>query len=176
MKGLAASRKIHKELIVRLLDIAGVLTIEQLMRFTQLDKSVLSTVLTQLQRENRLIRSENMVALTAQTLENKRDGVIESMWVFTDFFPRVEYYTKGEYPAVVCFFADGAEYEIIYVPQGQEYIVNKAISSGDAPPKRLAVIESTGQIEKICVPNLTAYCIVNTDGHTVYYKRKDEFQ
>ncbi len=176
MKGLASNRKFHKELIVRLLDIADVLTIEQLMRFTQLDKSVLSTVLAQLQRENRLIRSENMVALTAQTLENKCDGVIEAMWVFTDFFPRVEYYTKGEYPAVVCFFADGAEYEIIYVPQGQEHIINKAISSGDAPPKRLAVIESTEQIEKIFISSITAYCIVNADGHTAYYKRKDEFQ
>lgn len=174
MKGLASNRKFHKELIVKLLDIAGVITFEQLMRFTQLDKSVLSTVLTQLQRENRLIRSENMVASTIQKLENKRDGVIESMWVFTDFFPRVEYYTAGEYPAVVCFFADGAEYEIIYVPQGQEYIINKAVSSGDAPPKRLVVIESTKQIEKGSIPNLTAYCIVNADGHTIYYKRKDE--
>ena len=174
MKGLASSKKIHKELIVRLLDIAGVLTIEQLMRFTRLDKSVLSTVLTQLQRENRLIRSENMVASTIQKLENKRDGVIEAMWVFTDFFPRVEYYTKGEYPAVVCFFADGAEYEIIYVPQGQEHIINKAISSGDAPPKRLAVIESIGQISNISIPNITAYCIIEPGGKTNYYKRKEK--
>ena len=174
MKGLAANQKVHKEMITKLLDIAGALTLKQLLSFTKLSPSVLNTLITQLQREGRLIRCLEWVALNKEALENKRDGITEAMWVFDDFLPRAEYYTAGEFPAIICFFADGEEYEIIYVPVGQEIIINKSVPSGDNPPKRLVAIEATSQIGKISIPNVSAYCITEPNGHTTYYKRKEE--
>ena len=93
---------------------------------------------------------------------------------FDDFFQQIDYFTAGDYPAIVCFFADGVDYEIIYVPVGQEYIISKSISPCDNPPKRLVTIENTDQIPKISIPNITAYCITEPSGKTNYYKRKEE--
>ena len=160
-------------MIMKILDIAGVLTFQQLLSFTKLRPSVLNTLLTQLQREDKLIRSMEWIALNEDALENKRDGIIEVMWVFDDFLPRVDYFTHGEFPAIICFFADGVDYEIIYIPIGQEYIISKSVSDCDNPPKRLITIENTDQIPKINISNITAYCITEPSGHTTYYKRKE---
>lgn len=173
MKGLAANQIRHKEMIFQLIDIAGVLSFKQLLSLTKLSPSVLNTLITQLQREKRLIRSMEWVALNEEALENRREGMEAVMWVFDDFLPRTDYFTVGEFPAVVCFFADGTDYEIIYVPVGQEYIISKSVPECENPPKRLIAIENTDQIPKISIPNITAYCISEPNGKTNYYKRKE---
>lgn len=174
MKGLASNQRRHKELIMKIMDIAGVLPFKLLLSLTRLTPSLLNTLITQLQREKKLIRSMEWVALSEEALENRREGIVEAMWVFDDFFQRIDYFTAGDYPAIVCFFADGVDYEIIYVPVGQEYIISKSVTSCDNPPKRLVTIENTDQIPKISIPNITAYCITEPSGKTNYYKRKEE--
>ena len=161
-------------MIMKIMDIAGVLPFKLLLSLTRLTPSLLNTLITQLQREKKLIRSREWVALSEEALENRREGIVEAMWVFDDFFQRIDYFTAGEYPAIVCFFADGVDYEIIYVPVGQEYIISKSVTSCDNPPKRLVTIENTDQIPKISIPNITAYCITEPSGKTNYYKRKEE--
>ena len=173
MKGLASNQRRHKEMIMKIMDIAGVLPFKLLLSLTRLTPSLLNTLITQLQREKKLIRSMEWVALSEEALENKREGVEEAMWVFDDFFQRIDYFTAGDFPAIVCFFADGVDYEIIYVPVGQEYIISKSVTSCDNPPKRLVTIENTDQIPKISIPNITAYCITEPGGKTNYYKRKE---
>ena len=174
MKGLASNQRRHKEMIMKIMDIAEVLPFKLLLSLTRLTPSLLNTLITQLQREKKLIRSMEWVALSEEALENRREGIVEAMWVFDDFFQRIDYFTAGDYPAIVCFFADGVDYEIIYVPVGQEYIISKSVTSCDNPPKRLVTIENTDQIPKISIPNITAYCITEPSGKTNYYKRKEE--
>ena len=174
MKGLASNQRRHKEMIMKIMDIAGVLPFKLLLSLTRLTPSLLNTLITQLQREKKLIRSMEWVALSEEELENRREGIVEAMWVFDDFFQRIDYFTAGDFPAIVCFFADGVDYEIIYVPVGQEYIISKSVTSCDNPPKRLVTIENTDQIPKISIPNITAYCITEPSGKTNYYKRKEE--
>ena len=159
---------------MKIMDIAGVLPFKLLLSLTRLTPSLLNTLITQLQREKKLIRSMEWVAISEEALENRREGIVEAMWVFDDFFQRIDYLTAGDYPAIVCFFADGVDYEIIYVPVGQEYIISKSVTSCDNPPKRLVTIENTDQIPKISIPNITAYCITEPSGKTNYYKRKEE--
>lgn len=161
-------------MIMKIMDIAGVLPFKLLLSLTRLTPSLLNTLITQLQREKKLIRSMEWVAISEEALENRREGIVEAMWVFDDFFQRIDYFTAGDYPAIVCFFADGVDYEIIYVPVGQEYIISKSVTSCDNPPKRLVTIENTDQIPKISIPNITAYCITEPSGKTNYYKRKEE--
>ena len=173
MKGLAANQIRHKEMILKLLDIAGALSFKQILSLTKLTPSVLSTLITQLQREGRLIRSAEWVALHEDALHNRREGMEAVMWVFDDFLPRTDYFTAGEFPAAVCFFADGVDYEIINVPIGQEYMISKSVTPCETPPKRLIVIDSTDQIPHISIPNITAFCITDQNGKTVYYKRKE---
>ena len=159
---------------MKIMDIAGVLPFKLLLSLTRLTPSLLNTLITQLQREKKLIRSMEWVALSEEALENRREGIVEAMWVFDDFFQRIDYFTAGDFPAIVCFFADGVDYEIIYVPVGQEYIISKSVPECDNPPKRLVTIENTDQIPKISIPNITAYCITEPSGKTNYYKRKEE--
>ena len=159
---------------MKIMDIAGVLPFKLLLSLTRLTPSLLNTLITQLQREKKLIRSMEWVALSEEALENRREGIVEAMWVFDDFFQRIDYFTAGDFPAIVCFFADGVDYEIIYIPVGQEYIISKSVTSCDNPPKRLVTIENTDQIPKISIPNITAYCITEPSGKTNYYKRKEE--
>ena len=173
MKGIASNQRLHKEMILKLLDIAGALPFQQLLSLTKLTPSVLNTLITQLRREGRLIRSMEWVALSEEALQNRRDGMEDVMWVFNDFLPRTDYFTAGEYPAAVCFFADGIDYEIIYVPIGQEYMISKSVTPCETPPKRLIVIESTDQIPNINIPNVTAFCLTDLSGKTLYYKRKE---
>ena len=174
MKGLAANQRRHKEMIMKIMNIAGALPFKLLLSLTRLTPSLLNTLITQLQREKKLIRSMEWVALSEEALENKREGVEEAMWVFDDFFQRIDYFTGVDFPAIVCFFADGAEYEIIYVPVGQEYVISKSVPECDNPPKRLVAIENIDQIPQIKIPNITAYCITAPGGRTTYYKRKEE--
>ena len=173
MKGLAINQRKHKEMIMKILTISGVVTFNQLLSFTKLSPSVLNTLITQLQREGRLIRIFGWIALNAEAMENKREGVVEAMWVFDDFLPRADSFVSGEFPAIICFFADGLDYEIIYVTVGQEYMISKTIPNSVSHPNRIVVIESTDQIPKISIPNTTVYCISDTNGKTIYYKRKD---
>ncbi len=158
---------------MKIMDIAGVLPFKLLLSLTRLTPSLLNTLITQLQREKKLIRSMEWVALSEEALENRREGIVEAMWVFDDFFQQIDYFTAGDFPAIVCFFADGADYEIIYVPVGQEYIISRSVPECDNPPKRLVTIENTDQIPKISIPNITAYCITEPSGKTNYYKRKE---
>ncbi len=160
-------------MIMKIMDIAGVLPFKLLLSLTRLTPSLLNTLITQLQREKKLIRSMEWVALSEEALENRREGIVEAMWVFDDFFQQIDYFTAGDFPAIVCFFADGADYEIIYVPVGQEYIISRSVPECDNPPKRLVTIENTDQIPKISIPNITAYCITEPSGKTNYYKRKE---
>ena len=97
-------------MIMKIMDIAGVLPFKLLLSLTRLTPSLLNTLITQLQREKKLIRSMEWVALSEEALENKREGVEEAMWVFDDFFQQIDYFTAGDYPAIVCFFADGVDY------------------------------------------------------------------
>ncbi len=69
MKGLAVQHKVHKEMMIRLLNIAGALTYKQLLSMTKLSPSGLNTLITQLQRENKLVHKKDWVALNLSSRE-----------------------------------------------------------------------------------------------------------
>ncbi len=171
MKGQASHHNIHKIQILKLLHIAGVLEIPQLARLIDIRPDNLDTVLTQMQRAGKLVRSGKQIATDTKTLANTSPATAAVMWVFADFIRRTDYYyTAGEFPATVCFFADGAEYEIIPVEPGQENIVNRAVTGAESPPLRIVVITNTEQVGKLKIPNTAAYCMVGEDGQVRYFK------
>ncbi len=172
MKGQAKHLQIHKVQIQKLLSIAGVLELSQIARMVDIKQENLETIITQMQKAGRLFRSGSKIAADDKALANYSPPTIRSMWVFADFIHRTDYYTAGEFPAVVCFFADGVEYEIIPVEQGQENIVNRAVSKTEDPPLRLIVIDDKEQIGKLKIPGIAAYCLVDEDGTVQYFKEK----
>ncbi len=172
MKGQAHAHQIHKTQILKLLSIAGVLEIQQVRRMVDIKPDNFDTVLTQLHRAGKIIRKGDKIAIDETALANYSQSTVDAMTVFADFIGRCDYYTAGEFPTVVCFFTDGAEYEIIPVEQGNETIVNKAVSQVEKPPLRIIVINDREQISKLKIPGIAAYCIVGDDGKVQYYKAK----
>ena len=174
MKGQAAHHQIHKIQILQLLNIAGTLEVSRIHRLINIKPGNMETVLTQMQKAGKIVRSGNRIALDSGTLTDISPSSDAVMLVFSDFIHRSDYYTAGEYPAAVCFFADGEEYEIIYAEPGQENIIRKALEKTENPPLRLVIIQSADQIERLNIDNIVAYCIV--DGKTdevKYYKMKE---
>ena len=174
MKGQAAHHQIHKIQILQLLNIAGTLEVSRIDRLIDIKPGNMETVLTQMQKAGKIVRSGNRIALDSGALEDISLSSDAVMRVFSDFIHRSDYYTAGEYPAAVCFFADGEEYEIIYAEPGQENIIRKALSQTENPPLRLMIIQSADQIERLNIDNVAAYCMVDGEADEVrYYKMKE---
>ncbi|MBR4000344.1 MAG: hypothetical protein IKI93_18600 [Clostridia bacterium] len=174
MKGQAAHHQIHKIQILQLLNIAGTLEVSRIGRLIGIKPGNMETVLTQMQKAGKIVRSGNRIALDSSALEDVSPSSDTVMRVFSDFIHRSDYYTAGEYPAAVCFFADGEEYEIIYAEPGQENIIRKALSQTENPPLRLMIIRSADQIERLNIDNVAAYCMVDGETDEVrYYKMKE---
>lgn len=166
--------QVHKFEIMKLLSIAGMIRYEQLCKLIDLNPDTLHSVLNQLHKSGKLIRKANCIGIDKDAIDNPDPQRTAAMWVFCDFIKRCEYYTAGEFPALVCFFADGNEYEILYASDGQENIICKAVDGGDEPPIRLIIIDTMEQIEKLPVPNTAAYCMVGRDGKVQYFKRSQQ--
>lgn len=169
MKGQAANLQLHKLQITKLLSISGALEVAQLKRMLDIREENLETVLTQMKKSGRLIRNQNLVAESEEALSANTPAMRKSMWVFADMIRRAGYYTSGLYPAAVCFFEDGAEYEIIPVEAGQEAIINRAAMT-QAPPMRFIVIDDVAQIGQLHIDGVCAYCTVDPDGRVQYYR------
>ena len=103
MKGQAAHHQIHKIQILQLLNIAGTLEVSRIGRLIGIKPGNMETVLRQMQKAGKIVRSGNRIALDCGALEDISPSSDTVMRVFSDFIHRSDYYTAGEYPAAVCF-------------------------------------------------------------------------
>ena len=172
MKTEKTRMAISKQEIIKLLSIVGVMDMEDLGRLFPDSIGVIGTVVNHLFRERRLTKVGNQIALEMDAINNPITGMKKALCVFSEFYPKAEYYTGEDYPGMFCFFADGIEYEILYAASGQENIVNKVCELPEEPPKRLIVIESMEQIDKLNVQNTAAFCLVDDSGAIQYYQKK----
>ena len=100
--------------------------------------------------------------------------MMSALWVLADFSDKSEYHCAGEFPVKILFFADASVFDIIYVPEGRETLVNCALMQSDDESKRLVIIENVEQIDKLSIPNTAAYCLVNLNsGETQYFTIND---
>ena len=98
-------------------------------------------------------------------------GMIASLWVLLDFKKNILYHTSSDFPVKITFFAQEEVYEIIYIPQDQEPLLNHALSTMPGNySSRFIVLESEAQVTKVSIPATLAYCIV-TDGTVNYYQK-----
>ena len=102
--------------------------------------------------------------------------MLAALWVLADFSDRTEYHSAVDFPAKLIFIADGELYEVIYIAPDKEALIEHAVlSKGTDAEKRIIIVESTEQISKLSLPDITAYCIVDKNtGSVQYYKQKQE--
>ncbi len=100
--------------------------------------------------------------------------MLSALWVYADFADRAEYHSAGEFPVKILFFADATAFDIIYVPEGRETLINCASEQLDDESKRLVIVETVEQIDLLDIPNTAAYCLVNLhSGEIQYFTMED---
>lgn len=164
--------------IKQLLKEYRVLRTEQLYRwFSDKDRRVVGNMLSYLRRSGQLVSdpSGSLLALNqpelAKGLDEKR---IAAFWVLAGFAGRVEYHACGEYPVQLFFFMAGEEYEIVYVPYGNEGMMGALFSQREQKGAHiLVIVETPEQIETLEIPGADWFCTVASDGTIQRYLQEE---
>lgn len=164
--------------IKRLLKEYRTLKVQQIYAwFPEKDRRVVGNMLAFLRRSGQLVLDDTgeFAALNPPEFKKGRDDRrIAAFWVLLRFAGRIEYHACGEYPAQVFFFSDGKEYEIVYVPYGNETMVNAVFARREPDDTRfLVVVESPEQIEAIDIPQAEWFCTVSSDGVIERYLQEE---
>ena len=115
---------------------------EQVLRLFSKNRESIKSLITSLVKQKRIIYDkENGLLFDSQESANNPDyGMIASFWVLLDFKTAIVYHTDGEFPVKLNFFSKDEWYEVLYVPQEQEYLINHVMESQTkSDAKRLVV-------------------------------------
>ncbi|MCL2105676.1 MAG: DUF5697 family protein [Oscillospiraceae bacterium] len=127
-------------------------------------------VISYLRRQGRICdRPEGRIAASEDVSPDP--GAEKAVWLLLDFIGRVDYHAAGDFPVTLYFFLGEELYEVVYIPPGQETLICHAMAAHQASSKRICIIESTEQIEKIDFPGISGFCTVNEAGDIQYYQR-----
>ena len=100
--------------------------------------------------------------------------MIAAIWVLTDFIDRADYHSSTDFPLKLIFIADGELYEVIYVEPGNETLIEHALAQQtDDAEKRIVIVESSEQIPRLNIPDVTAYCTVDMDTGAIQYFKQE---
>jgi hypothetical protein len=152
----------------------GSLTEEQACRFFPGKEKQIKTLLTQMVKQGRIFPGAESGRYVAEAGSdgNGDPETDAAILVLLDFIEKTEYHCAGEYPVKIAFFADGEFYEIIYVPFGDEALINCAMNGAEKEPaRRIVIVDDAARIESIKIPNTSAYCTVE-NGTVTYYRRE----
>lgn len=131
-------------------------------------------MITSLIKQGRIIydKEHDLLCDSQQSAENPDYAIITCFWVLLDFKKGVVYHTSGEFPIKLNFFSQDEQYEIIYIGEEQEALINHVMESIPSHgSKRLIVLESESQAAKITIDDVAAYCLVNESGAVSYYMK-----
>lgn len=164
----------HLTEIVRLLSMYQSLTLSQLAGlFPDLPKDKLLALIHRLERNGRLTCLMDKAMLFFSKDCEPNPAAVASVWVLLDFLPDVIYHTVSEFPVSLTFYTRSDAYDVIYVPEEKELLINHALSvcPKDAP-RRLVIVDHPGQIPQIHFPGIAAFCTVSGDGQVQYYRKQ----
>ena len=67
------------------------------------------------------------------------------------------------------FLAGGEVYEILSAERGKEAILNLLLARPEQePPVRLVILEDAAQADLLAIPNMRAYCLLDSYGNIQY--------
>ena len=135
----------------------------------------IDNLLKYLLRQGRIFTSPNTADIFFDNSECPLDReMLAALWVYADFSDRAEYHYAGEFPVKILFFADATAFDIIYVPKDKEALINCAAMQLDEDSKRIVIVETMEQIDKLTIPNTAAYCLVNLQTGEIQYYTTEE--
>ncbi len=148
---------------------------DQLKRIFPESGDKLDILLTYLLRQERIYHAPDKADIFYDSPEMETDTeMLSAISVLCDFAERAEYFSVGEYPVKIFFFADGELYDVLVVPPGKEALVNCAAREQKEDSQCLVIVEDIEQAEKIDIPNIAAFCTVDVQsGEVEYYKLEE---
>lgn len=176
MIGNHSANKAELRELRRLLSEYGVLRVEQLVSFLHnKEESVVRNMISYLARNEYISKDEEYAASDKAALTGGADRkVIAAFWVLLSRRKLVEYDSRGEFPAQIYFFAEGREYEVIYVAMNDEARIGSILTRReDAGVSYIVVVDEARQIEIIDIPNVVWFCTVERDGKLTKYIQED---
>ena len=162
------------EKLLRFLTTYHALKYEQVMKIFGNQDSIRSLI-TSLTKQGRLYhdKQSGLLCDSPEAAENPDYGTIAAFWVLLDFKKAIVFHTSGEFPAKLHFFSESEEYEILYVPLGQEILVDHVLKSLPCQEVlRLVVLEDIAQASKLSIEGVLAFCTVDENGVVSYYGRR----
>ncbi|WP_195251481.1 DUF5697 family protein [Coprococcus comes] len=161
--------------LLRFITTYHALRYEQVLRLFSRHEQSIKSLITSLVKQGRIIynKEQELLCDSQQAIENPDYALITCFWVLLDFKKAVVFHTSGEFPVKLHFFSQDEQYEIIYVGEEQETLINHVMESLPSNgSKRLIVLESESQAAKISIDGVAAYCLVDASGAVSYYMRK----
>ena len=151
------------------------LTGEQLCRFHPGKEDKVKTLLSHLKKQGRITQDEsNRFIPNGGSAVSIDQNLTKAVWVLLDFIDRVDFHSACDFPVKISFFAQGEEYEIIYVPFGQEGLITQALHMlGKFTARRIVIVDAPDQISALDLPDVSGYCMVAGDGRVSYYQKRN---
>ena len=149
------------------------LTREQVLRLYPGKRDRTKELLVYLMKQGRLLYEDGLYR-TPPGRDGKVDkALFAAVGVLVDFIDQVEFHAAADHPAKNIFLAEGEVYEIVHIEQGKETVMTNILAaSGDAPSRRLVMVDDPEQIDRLDIPNTCGYCTVSPDGDIQYYQKE----
>lgn len=162
--------------LLRILTTYHALHYEQVLQLFDKNRDSIKSLITSLTKQGRIYhdKEQHLLCDTEESANSPDMGTIAAFWVLLDFKKALIYHTSGDFPVKLHFFSHDETYEIIYVANGQEALMNHVFES--IPPRealRIIIIESEKQAGELTIDGVIAYCMVTPDGSVSYYKKKE---
>lgn len=159
--------------LLRLITTYHALRYEQVLRLFERNRDSLKSLITSLTKQGRIYydKESDLLCDSKDSSVSPDYGTIAAFWVLLDFKKAMIFHTSGEFPVKLHFFSHDEAYEIIYIEQEKETVMNHIFER--LPPKaiRLVILESLKQSSLITIEGVLAYCIVDASGTVSYYHK-----
>ena len=165
------------EVILDFVDTYGMLKNGYLKKFFPNDKKVINYLIT----HKRLSKSSDGAYITINEETRPDKALLAALGMLSDIFEKVKTHARATPPAQISFITQSGDYyEIIYVAYGMEAMVTasyktqlfakKQSKSHVDTTKRMMIVENTDQMERLQIPGIVRFALVQPNGSLTYYK------
>ena len=148
---------------------------DQVLRLYPGKESKIENLLAYFTRQSRIFFDKDTGLYHDGTEASPDQSLLASLWVLIDFIEKVEYHSAVDFPAMLVFVADGELYEVLHIPEDKEAMMEHTMAQqGSDAEKRIVIVEDSQQMERLYIPDVTAYCTVDMQTGAIQYYRQEE--
>jgi hypothetical protein len=132
-------------------------------------------------KTGRLFISPDKIFLSTDEKPRPDKCLIAALGVLADLSGKVKNHARAAAPVQIAFTTHSGDfYEIIYVGLGMEAIMTASLGMQDAASgrdkdyvdttKRIVIVEDKSQMERLLIPGIARFALVQPDGNLSYFK------